>query len=158
MNILGKLLVLIMVFSILYGQTIFVFARENTEKKPTQKKQAEPYKKTGNKTRSAKKAVKNESNDTTWVGRGYDITDKYADVGSVREAVFAKGADESGKTVIIGEAGNGKIDTDAKRTSKYDEFSGKSLSEYQSSFSNKLSIGGSFKIFSAQVSVNNPDL
>ncbi len=133
MNLLSKLLIFIMVFSLLCGQTIFVFAQDDDGKK---------------------QPVKKLTDDTSWVGRGYDITDKYADVGSVREALFEKGEDEKGNLVIVGEEGNAKIDTDAKRTSKYDEFSGKSLSEYQSSFSNKLSIGGSYKIFSASVSVN----
>jgi hypothetical protein len=133
MKKLNNLVVLITVFSLLCGQAMLMFAQDEAAEATTEKKQLAQQ---------------------IWVGRGYDITDKYADIDSVREAVFDINTDAEGNPVLVSGEESFPIEIDENPGSKYEEFSGKSLSEYQTSFSNKLSIGGSYKIFSASVSVN----
>jgi len=133
MNRLKTLVVLMVVFSLLCGQAVFVLAQDEDEKKP---------------------AGNTQSAETIWVGRGYDATGKYADTESAREAVFEIEADEEGNFSIFAGEANVPIVVDSKPATNFTEFSGKSLSEYQSDFSNKLSIGGSYKLFSGSLSVN----
>ena len=86
------------------------------------------------------KPAEKKADANTYVGRGYDITENFADVRSLRASIFELRADD--------------VKMEPINLTTKDEISGKSLSEYQSKFSNKLSIGGSYAIFSGSVSVN----
>ncbi len=120
----NKLMILMIIYSLLCGQVIFVSAQEGAT--------------------TGRKPLKEE----VWVGRGYDITDKYADVTSVRETIFDIGADEDGNPVIFEGTETVPIDVLPNRGTALDDFFGKSLSEYQTKFSSRLSIEGNYKIFS----------
>lgn len=95
-----------------------------------------------------------QSAETIWVGRGYDVMDKYASVDSVREALFEIRSSEDGKPVVVAGDETFPVTVDNNSNSTYDEFYGSSLSEYQTSFANNLSIGGRYKLFSASLDVN----
>src|SRR5215204_1651011 len=113
MNELNKFVILMVVYSLLCGQMMFVSAQEEPkEEKPAAK--------------PTPKKLKGE----IWVGRGYDITDQYADVKSVRELIFTIGADDEGNPVVIGGDETFEIEVLDDRGSKLDEFFGESLSDY----------------------------
>ena len=135
MNRLNKFVIIMILYSLLCGQTLFVLAQdEPKEEKPAAKKQ--PSK-------------------TIWVGRGYDATGKYADTDSVRrEPIFDIRQDAEGNLIMMSGEESFPIVVDNNTVTDFDEIKGKSLSEYQSDFSNKLKISGSYKLFSASLSVN----
>ncbi len=118
-------------FALLCVPSTLVFAQDE-EKPPVEKPKEEKP--------EPEKPKKAELDPKKFVGFGYDIMGKYADEDSRREPIFDLDENDV-KTITI-------------PRSSYREFSGKSLAEYQTNFSNELKIAGSYKIFSASVSVN----
>jgi hypothetical protein len=137
MNRLNKFVILIIVYSLLCGQMMFVFAQE----KPKEEK-------------PAANPVSKKLKDEIWVGRGYDITDQYADVKSVRESIFNIGANDEGNPIILAGDQTFEIEVLEDRGSKLDEFFGESISDYQKDFSNRLDITGHYGIFSGHLKTN----
>ena len=132
MNKLNKFVFLMIIYSLLGGQLMFVFAQDTTpETKP---------------------AVKKPLKDEIWVGKGYDITGNYADYNSAMERIFEVAADDDGNPIIIAGTETFPIEVLASnKGSDFNEFFGKSLSEYQTKFSNRLGIEASYGIFSGHL-------
>jgi hypothetical protein len=86
-----------------------------------------------------------------WVGKGYDITDKYADVTSVRESAFDIGSDDEGDPVVFSGAETVPIEVVPNRGTALDDFFGKTVREYQTNFSARLNVEGSYGLFSGQL-------
>ena len=138
MRRLNKLIILIIVYSILCGQMMFVLAQDTPEEKKPETNSV------------AKKPLKEE----IWVGRGYDITDQYANRKSAREPIINIGADDNGKPIILAGEQTFEIEVLEDGGTKLDDFFGENLSEFQKEFSNRLDISGSYGIFSGHLKTN----
>ncbi len=129
MKLTSKLTTLMILFALLCAPSTLVFAQDEEEEKKPQAEKPEP-----------EKPKKTKLDPNIFIGHGYDIMGRYAHKNSMRAPIFDLDEDEVKPT--------------RNPESRYQEFSGKSLAEYQTNFSNELKIGGSYKIFSASVSVN----
>ena len=134
-----------MIYALLCGPSMTVFAQNPTPTpEPTvttdEEKPAEEEKPGEEPTTPAKPQPQERDDTGTFIGRGYDITGEYANMDSAGAQIF----DLTDKDVR----------PEPNPRSTYTEISGKTLSEYQTKFSNNLKIEGSYKIFSGSVKAN----